>query len=419
MPRLKSETITSPLSLRQRIEGSSADYPLVAFGLPLKADVVLQEFYLERNFELAWYDAQRRPSPQALALIDAIGKIGRDRMGELAEEDLASEGLRSWLVHSEQQLTSSVAVFVDDTGERSMVSGQGADHFLLPSELPRDVIEKAGHLHLTAWSFFTDPPRAFSTSVAALAAVVRALHEEGVPVVPRGAGTGLSGGALPVDGGVIVGTARMNRILEIDVPNRLARVQPGGINGRLTDAARPHGLYYAPDPSSQIACTIGGNVAENSGGVHCLKYGLTANNVLGIEMVLISGEVIRTFGASIPLFGVCLGHQCIGEVFGGEVVRADRLMHGKTSPVLHNGEYLFKGIESPFEATRYHSLIVKRETLPDCLEITAETDEGEIMGLRHRELPIWGVQFHPESILSEQGHELLANFLKQQGGTRS
>jgi len=126
----------------------------------------------------------------------------------------------------------------------------------------------------------------------------------------------------------------------------------------------------------------------------------------------ISEDVIRTFGATIPLFGVCLGHQCIGEVFGGDVVRADRLMHGKTSPILHNGECLFKGIESPFEATRYHSLIVKRDTLPDCLEITAETAEGEIMGLRHRELPIYGVQFHPESILTASGKTILKNFLE-------
>lgn len=125
----------------------------------------------------------------------------------------------------------------------------------------------------------------------------------------------------------------------------------------------------------------------------------------------ISGEVIRAFGAAIPLFGVCLGHQCIGEVFGGEVVRADRLMHGKTSPVLHNGEYLFQGIDSPFEATRYHSLIVKRETLPDCLEVTAETAEGEIMGLRHKDFPIHGVQFHPESILTSSGKAILKNFL--------
>src|SRR5690606_23299257 len=117
----------------------------------------------------------------------------------------------------------------------------------------------------------------------------------------------------------------------------------------------------------------------------------------------ISCEVIRVFGGEIPIFGVCLGHQCMGEVYGGDVVRADRLMHGKTSPILHNGEDLFQGIESPFEATRYHSLIVKRETLPDCLEITAETAEGEIMGLRHREHPVHGVQFHPESILTTSG----------------
>jgi para-aminobenzoate synthetase component 2 len=126
----------------------------------------------------------------------------------------------------------------------------------------------------------------------------------------------------------------------------------------------------------------------------------------------ISCEVIRTFGGEIPLFGVCLGHQCMGEVYGGDVVRADRLMHGKTSPIFHNGEDLFKGIESPFEATRYHSLIVKRETLPDCLEITAETAEGEIMGLRHKEKKVYGVQFHPESILTTSGKTILRNFLE-------
>jgi len=125
----------------------------------------------------------------------------------------------------------------------------------------------------------------------------------------------------------------------------------------------------------------------------------------------ISCEVIREFGPDIPLFGVCLGHQCLGEVYGGEVVRAPRLMHGKTSPILHGGEGLFAGLPSPFEATRYHSLIVRRETLPDCLEITAETAEGEIMGLRHREHPVWGVQFHPESILTEHGKQILKNFL--------
>ncbi len=126
----------------------------------------------------------------------------------------------------------------------------------------------------------------------------------------------------------------------------------------------------------------------------------------------ISNEVIRRFGASIPIFGVCLGHQCMGEVFGGKVVRADRLMHGKTSPILHDGRGVFAGLPSPFEATRYHSLIVQRDTVPDCLEISAETAEGEIMGLRHRELPIEGVQFHPESILTEHGKQMLRNFLE-------
>jgi anthranilate synthase/aminodeoxychorismate synthase-like glutamine amidotransferase len=126
----------------------------------------------------------------------------------------------------------------------------------------------------------------------------------------------------------------------------------------------------------------------------------------------ISCDVIRTFGGEIPIFGVCLGHQCMGEVYGGDVVRADRLMHGKTSPIFHNGEDLFKGIESPFEATRYHSLIVKRDTLPDCLEITAETAEGEIMGLRHKEKKVYGVQFHPESILTTSGKTILRNFLE-------
>ena len=125
----------------------------------------------------------------------------------------------------------------------------------------------------------------------------------------------------------------------------------------------------------------------------------------------ISNEVIRTFGPRIPLFGVCLGHQCIGDVFGGKVVRAGRLMHGKTSPILHDGKGVFSGIPSPFEATRYHSLLVERASFPDCLEITAETEEEEIMGLRHKEYPIHGVQFHPESILTLEGKRLLQNFL--------
>ena len=125
----------------------------------------------------------------------------------------------------------------------------------------------------------------------------------------------------------------------------------------------------------------------------------------------ISNEVIRRFGPKLPVLGVCLGHQCIGQVFGGEVVRADRLMHGKTSPILHCGEGVFRGLPNPFEATRYHSLIVRRASLPECLRITAETSEGEIMGLAHRDFPVHGVQFHPESILTRHGKELLNNFL--------
>ena len=126
----------------------------------------------------------------------------------------------------------------------------------------------------------------------------------------------------------------------------------------------------------------------------------------------ISNDVIRAFSSRLPLLGVCLGHQCIGHVFGAEVVRAERLMHGKTSPVEHNEQHLFAGLENPFEATRYHSLIVKRDSIPDVLEITAETAEREVMGLRHRDLPVHGVQFHPESILTGEGKKLLKNFLE-------
>jgi anthranilate synthase component 2 len=122
-------------------------------------------------------------------------------------------------------------------------------------------------------------------------------------------------------------------------------------------------------------------------------------------------SVLRELGSELPIFGVCLGHQAIGRAFGGEVARAPRLMHGRTSPIHHRGEGVFAGIPSPFRATRYHSLIVRREGLPSCLEVTAWTEEGEIMGLCHRELPIEGVQFHPESFLTEAGHALLSNFL--------
>jgi len=126
----------------------------------------------------------------------------------------------------------------------------------------------------------------------------------------------------------------------------------------------------------------------------------------------ISCNIIREFGPRVPLLGVCLGHQSIAEVYGGKVVRAERLMHGKTSPILHTGESVFKGLPSPFDATRYHSLIVERESLPSCLKIIAETAEGEIMGFQHTEHPVHGVQFHPESILTQHGKELLQNFLE-------
>jgi anthranilate synthase/aminodeoxychorismate synthase-like glutamine amidotransferase len=126
----------------------------------------------------------------------------------------------------------------------------------------------------------------------------------------------------------------------------------------------------------------------------------------------ISNDLILRFGPTTPILGVCLGHQCIGHVFGGEVVRADRIMHGKTSPIMHEGDGVFRTLPNPFEATRYHSLIVRRESFPADLEITAETAQREIMGLRHRRYPIQGVQFHHESIMTSVGKQLLLNFLK-------
>ncbi len=127
----------------------------------------------------------------------------------------------------------------------------------------------------------------------------------------------------------------------------------------------------------------------------------------------ISNRVIAELGARMPILGVCLGHQCLAAALGGSVVRATRPRHGKTSPVVHDGTGLFEGLPSPFRATRYHSLIVERDGLPDCLEVIATTPENEIMALRHRTWPAWGVQFHPESVLTEHGHALLRNFLKK------
>jgi len=127
----------------------------------------------------------------------------------------------------------------------------------------------------------------------------------------------------------------------------------------------------------------------------------------------VSVPVIDAFAGKIPLLGVCLGHQSIGQAFGGKIVHAKQLMHGKTSPIFHADTGVFRGLPNPFTATRYHSLVIERETLPDCLEITAWTEDGEIMGVRHKTLDVEGVQFHPESILTEHGHALLKNFLTQ------
>lgn len=126
----------------------------------------------------------------------------------------------------------------------------------------------------------------------------------------------------------------------------------------------------------------------------------------------VSLDLLEAFVGKVPVLGVCLGHQCIGQHFGGRVVRADRLMHGKTSPILHRGTDLFAGLPSPFGATRYHSLLVERSSLPGCLEVTAETAEGEIMGLRHRTERVFGVQFHPESLATDNGMQILRNFLQ-------
>ena len=126
----------------------------------------------------------------------------------------------------------------------------------------------------------------------------------------------------------------------------------------------------------------------------------------------VSVDAIRHFAGKLPILGVCLGHQSIGQAFGGRIVRAERLMHGKTSPVFHDNRELFNGLPNPFDATRYHSLLVERSSFPECLEITAWTEEDEIMGLRHSTLPVWGMQFHPESILTVTGMDMLRNFLE-------
>ena len=149
-------------------------------------------------------------------------------------------------------------------------------------------------------------------------------------------------------------------------------------------------------------------IAQMKPGRICISPGPCAPTEAGISL-----DVLKRFSGALPILGVCLGHQAIGHAFGGRVIRAATLMHGKTAPVEHTGVGVFRGLPSPFTATRYHSLAVERSSLPECLEITAWTADGEIMGLRHRRLPVEGVQFHPESIATEYGHELLKNFLQQ------
>src|SRR5256714_10266247 len=189
---------------------------------------------------------------------------------------------------------------------RRIVPGEG----VIVSEAERRAYESDG---LTAYRQLPLVVVLPST-VEQVAAVLRYCKKIGAKVVPRGAGTSLSGGALPLADGILLGMAKFNRILEIDYENRCAIVQPGVTNLAITKAVEHAGFYYAPDPSSQIACTIGGNVAENSGGVHCLKYGLTTNNILGIEMVLIDGEVIRLGGKHLD----AEGYDLLGVMTGSE-----------------------------------------------------------------------------------------------------
>ena len=157
------------------------------------------------------------------------------------------------------------------------------------------------------------------------------------------------------------------------------------------------------------ACAVGELAAHAPDGL-LLSPGPGTPDEAGITL-----ETIRTYAGKVPIFGVCLGHQAIGQAFGGKVVRADRRMHGRTSPICHDGGGVFRELPSPFEATRYHSLIVERESLPATLQVTAWTDEGEIMGLRHATLEVEGVQFHPESILTREGQRLLGNWLARVG----
>jgi glycolate oxidase subunit GlcD len=238
----------------------------------------------------------------------------------------------------------------------------GAEHVITdPDRLL--VYESDG---LTAYRW---PPRAvvLPATTAEVAGVMGVLRRAGIPMVPRGAGTGLSGGALAGEGAVVVGTARMTRILSIDPENRTARMQPGVVNARLSEAARPHGLYYAPDPSSQTACTIGGNVAENSGGPHCLKYGVTSRYITGLTVVLSDGEVVELGGAgsdpeaSYDLVGAFVGSEgCFGVAAEIEV----RLL-----PLPEGVRTLLAIFETLEDAGRAVTAVVGAGLLPAALEI--------------------------------------------------
>ncbi len=156
--------------------------------------------------------------------------------------------------------------------------------------------------------------------------------------------------------------------------------------------------------NDEISCE---DIAAMKPGGIVISPGPCTPNEAGVSLA-----AVREFSGRIPILGVCLGHQAIGQAFGGEIVRAGRIVHGKTSTISHTGLGVFRGLPSPFTATRYHSLAIRRETLPDCLEVTAQSEDAEIMGVRHREFAVEGVQFHPESFLTEHGHTLLRNFLK-------
>ncbi|HIC14408.1 MAG TPA: FAD-binding protein [Gemmatimonadetes bacterium] len=251
----------------------------------------------------------------------------------------------------------------------------------LPSAVVSDLSEIVGRRHvitdpdrllvyesdgLTAYRI---PPRAvvLPASTEEISAVVEVLHRKGVAVIPRGAGTGLSGGALSTPGGVIVGMARMNRILTIDPENRIARAQPGVINAHLTEATSPYGLYYPPDPSSQSACTLGGNVAENSGGPHCLKYGVTARYVTGLTVVLAGGRVMQLGGVgrdpytTLDLVGLFVGSEgCFGIATEIEI----RLL-----PITEGVRTLLGIFESVESAGRAVTKIIASGLMPAAVEI--------------------------------------------------